>query len=93
MQPSFESRDMTDTITFERVAELEAQIFEKQLFTQYLHKLIQLLDIKVQLYPGAVEADCDWTTDVPLEIFRLCTAPLEARLEAANCVLDQSHPP
>jgi hypothetical protein len=80
----------SDIITFEKIVELEAQVLKKRLFEQYLNKLIELLNVKIQLYLTAAEADCPWTNDLPEEMFLLCTAPLKARHEAANYVL--SHP-
>jgi hypothetical protein len=74
----------SDIITFEKIVELEAQVWEKQLFEQYLDKLIELLNVNIQLYLTAAEIDCPGGSDLPKEMFLLCTAPLEARHEAAK---------
>ncbi len=77
-------------ITFEAVVELEARVAQTKMYEQYLEKIIELLDIQCRLYLSAVEAEAPFCRDMPWEIFRLCTAPLAIRHEAAMFVL--AHP-
>lgn len=81
---------MPEAIILERLIELEAQVLDKKLYEQYLDKLIKLTNVYVQLYFSTVEPDMPLCQDMPLEIFRLCTASLELRYQAATFVL--AHP-
>ncbi len=75
-------------IALEEVVELEAQVLQNKLFEQYVDKLIALLDLHLEVYSTAVELGYPLLNGgMPLEIFSLCTAPLEARYEAATFVL------
>jgi hypothetical protein len=79
------------SITSEEIVKLENQILQKKLFEQYLKKLIEILDVNIEVYLTAAEVSDSWFNEMPLELFRLCTAPPEARHEAAMLVLAHSN--